>query len=182
MIKAIEEARAKHWNDLAILVDKIVAWWRKYCFEEPHYPSAYILDDPDFESVNYILASSLLAHLKAEFPDCRDMTDWKELVATNLNPDIVVSMRLVAFRRTFVGNCGICQSWENAATAGEPHGTASGGNLLPGGGIHTQDVVDSLSGSNVTSFLKSPAWRPTRSTTPSLLKNSRYCLPTRTLS
>ncbi len=144
MIKAIEEARAKHWSDLASLADKIVKWWRKYCFEEPHYPSAYILDDPDFETVNYMLAQALLAHLKAEFAECRGMTDWKELVATDLKSDIVVSMRLVAFRRTFVGSCEICQSWANAATAGAPYGVESGGRLPAVVGVLTQEVIDSL--------------------------------------
>ncbi len=142
MMQAVEEAKVKHWNDLAVLLGKIVAWLRKYCFEEPHYPSLYILDDPDFESVDYLLANSLLAHLKAEFEDWSWMNDWKDLVATSLKGEIVEQMRRVAYRRTFVGTCDICRNWENTPSSGTAHGATSGS--LAAGGIHTQDVLDSL--------------------------------------
>jgi len=144
MIKVIDEARAKHWNDLACLAEKIVKWWRKYYFEGPHLPEAYILDDPDFESIDYILGQSLLDHLKAEFPDCRDMTHWRELVATKLKSDVVVSMRLVAFRRTFIGTCEICQSWEDAVTSGSVYSNLSDISSVAASKIRTQDAIDSL--------------------------------------
>jgi integrase len=144
MMPAVEEARAKHWNDLAVLLGEIVAWWRQYYFEKPENPSLYIVGNFDLETVDTLLANSLLAHLKAEFEEWSWMNDWSDLVATNLRGEIVEQMRRVSYRRTFVGTCDICRDWEDTTPPGTAHGATS--SSLAAGGIRTQDVIDSLLG------------------------------------
>ncbi len=83
------------------------------------------------ERVDDILAQNLLVHLAGEFPETAGIRDWREVTRDDLNYAIVGVLEIVARRRVFAGDCGICKSLVLPEVAPDP-------------GIRTQGVIDSL--------------------------------------
>ena len=69
MIDAIEQARSRHWQDLADIADKILRGAMKYASDDPIDPFMYVIDDSELESIDPPAGSGLLSHLKAEFTE-----------------------------------------------------------------------------------------------------------------
>lgn len=103
-------ALAKHWEELATLAGKLVSLWDEYNMGHPvgGY-DGYIIDDPLMIELPSGLLSSLLIHLKNEFPEFGNINNWKELLKIDTDSELIVKLALVAHRRTLKGTCSFCK-------------------------------------------------------------------------
>lgn len=79
--------------------------------------SMYEMHTPDFgqfgelQQVDRGLAKNLLSHLKEEFPELVDITDWSDLTDDKITEDLIERLRLKAYRGGFKrGKCMGCPS------------------------------------------------------------------------
>ena len=109
-ISAVELAKTKHWEELATLASKLVSLWKEYNIGHPvgGY-DGYIIDDPLMIELPSGLLSSLLIHLKQEFPEFENISDWRELLKIDTVDELIVKLALVAHRRTLKGTCPFCE-------------------------------------------------------------------------
>lgn len=77
-------------------------------------------DATRLEPIDPYLAQNLLVNLAAEFPEFAQIKDWREMTRNNITPELIEKLFMVAHRRTFVGVCGIHQSWEKGELATTP--------------------------------------------------------------
>jgi len=54
------------------------------------------------------LALNLLYHLKGEFPELADISDWGQLTSAKMSPDFIAQLKLKANRGDFMGKCPAC--------------------------------------------------------------------------
>ena len=103
-------ALAKHWEELAELAGELVSLREEYNVGHPvgGY-DGYIIDDPLRIELPSGLLSSLLIHLKYEFPEFGDIKDWRELLKIDTVDELIVKLALVAHRRTLKGTCPFCK-------------------------------------------------------------------------
>ena len=108
---AVEQARARHWADLADLAARFLAYWDA-SIDLPsggYYGEGWIVDEPHLESIDAHLAAALLCHLKAEFPAMEPISDWRDLLQMGVGGDAIKALVQVAHRRTFTGTCAFCK-------------------------------------------------------------------------
>jgi len=111
---AIQEAKAKHWEDLTGAISTLVSFWKTHLETGQKTTFGTIIDDPDYERVDSYLAHCLLAHLKTEFPEFEQVERWQNLLRADTKPELVRTLLLIEYRRTFEGICPICQGYEAA--------------------------------------------------------------------
>lgn len=106
---AVELARARHWEELATLAGQLVTLREEYNIGHPvgGY-DGYIIDDPLMIELPSGLLSSLSIHLKHEFPEFRNINNWKELLKIDTADELIIKLALVAHRRTLKGTCPFC--------------------------------------------------------------------------
>jgi len=56
------------------------------------------------------LALNLLLHLRKEFPELANISDWAQLRDDKINHDFIARLKIKASRGDFVGNCHLCPS------------------------------------------------------------------------
>jgi transcriptional regulator with XRE-family HTH domain len=54
------------------------------------------------------LALNLLQHLKQEFPELNDISDWAQLTEDKITDDFIARLKLKANRGDFTGTCDLC--------------------------------------------------------------------------
>ena len=103
-------APLNHWQELATLAGQLVSLREEYNVGHPvgGY-DGYIIDDPLMIELPSGLLSSLLMHLKHEFPEFENINNWRELLKIDTPDELVVKLALVAHRRTLKGVCPFCQ-------------------------------------------------------------------------
>jgi len=103
-------APLNHWQELATLAGELVSLWEEYNVGHPvgGY-DGYIIDDPLMIELPSGLLSSLLMHLKYEFPEFGNIKDWRELLKIDTAQDLIVKLALVAHRKTLKGTCPFCK-------------------------------------------------------------------------
>ncbi len=62
----------------------------------------------EMREVDRPLALNLLLHLKQEFPELANISDWAQLTGDKISRDFVARLELKANRGDFVGNCHLC--------------------------------------------------------------------------
>ena len=105
-VSAVELARAKHWEELATLAGQLVTLREEYNIGHPvgGY-DGYIIDDPLIIELPSGLLNDLLIHLKHEFPEFSNISNWRELLKIDTPDELIVKLALVAYRRMFKGTC-----------------------------------------------------------------------------
>jgi hypothetical protein len=71
--------------------------------------SDYVIDTPSMSQLPSAMLGSLLIHLKNEFPEFRNINNWRELLKKDTADELMVELALVAHRRTFKGTCPFCK-------------------------------------------------------------------------
>ena len=109
-ISATELARAKHWEELTLLAGKLVSLWDEYNVGHPigGYDGNIIVDT--LIELPSGLLSSLLMHLKYEFPEFGNIRSWKELLKIDTAQHLIVKLAFVAHRKTLKGTCPFCKA------------------------------------------------------------------------
>ena len=64
----------------------------------------------EMREVDRPLALNLLHHLKEEFPELANISDWTQLTGDKISHDFIARLKLKANRGDFVGNCHLCPS------------------------------------------------------------------------
>jgi len=115
---AIEQARSEHWRVITKQAESLRSLWWKY-LDGPYIgaDTGYIVDDAYFESVDRLVVSSLLSHLKSEFSEFESIADWKGLFGVNLSSTQLSKLDLISHRGTFQGTCAICEHWQESQSA-----------------------------------------------------------------
>ncbi len=62
----------------------------------------------EMRELNKPLALNLLLHLKQEFPELANISDWAQLLGDKISHDFIARLELKANRGDFVGNCHLC--------------------------------------------------------------------------
>ena len=103
-------ALAKHWEELTKLAGELVSLREKHNIGHPvgGY-DGYIIDDPLMIELPSGLLSSLLIHLKYEFPEFGNINNWRELLKIDTADELIVKLALIAHRRTLKGTCPFCK-------------------------------------------------------------------------
>ena len=114
---ALDYARANHWQDLAGEANQIHRYLTLQAHpEEPPGDESGGMPTTIRLSVSLysdaFLAENLLLHLMAEFPEIPWPSCWDELHGTDVPPELLEVLQLVAARRTFKGTCDICREWD----------------------------------------------------------------------
>ena len=104
-----------HWGDLVKVANQILSF-RERWWEHSTKGATYILDDDEWEVIDHLIATGLLCHLKAEFPeDFKAIGEWRDMLKP-APPEGFGRLLLVTRRRTFAGTCYICESWTRELT------------------------------------------------------------------
>lgn len=107
--------RRGHWDKLADMAGAMLSYWNRYIEERvdyKHYYSSrrYVASEEEMKEIDCFIASSLLDHMKAEFPDeLSNVGDGTDLLRTDCN--FCYQLALLAYRKTFKGSCTICKEW-----------------------------------------------------------------------
>ena len=110
----LNQRRKEHWDKLAELAGTIWNTWADPDHHESNLDSKgeFIFSDKDYEETNWMLAASLVCHLKAEFPEFKDVKELEDLLSANLikgDVEVLRKFELVHERKTFKGKCPICE-------------------------------------------------------------------------
>jgi len=62
----------------------------------------------EMHKVDKSVALHLLCHLKEEFPELANISDWAQLLGDKISHDFIARLELKANRGDFVGNCHLC--------------------------------------------------------------------------
>ena len=62
----------------------------------------------EMHQVNKPIALNLLYHLKEEFPELANISDWTELTSDKISNDFIARLKLKANRGDFMGKCPAC--------------------------------------------------------------------------
>jgi len=69
-------------------------------------------DEMKLEAVNVYLAKNLLVNLAAEFPEFKEIEDWRELTGDRINTSMIDKLHMVSHRKTFHESCEVSRSWQ----------------------------------------------------------------------
>jgi hypothetical protein len=101
--QAIAVARYQHWADLAATAAKLL--------EPPvDYSRVFVDRDWTLDDADTYLSQCLAVHLGAEFPSVSWPRDFDQ--STRADTKFREVFRLVSRRRTFIGTCPVCESWQ----------------------------------------------------------------------
>jgi hypothetical protein len=128
MDQIIQHKKSDHWNDLAEAAEKIrkniEAIKESSGALEGNILSGRIVTSPTptisgdekippLRRIDSLLAEGLLTHLKYEFPEFNSLSSWKLLkqedilIKNVVTPEMLIILRTVGFRRTFMDICKI---------------------------------------------------------------------------
>jgi hypothetical protein len=66
--------------------------------------------------VDRLVAEGLLSHLQTEYPEFKNIENWGSLneltIKTTLTDEMMHKINKVSHRRSFIGTCSICRTWE----------------------------------------------------------------------
>ena len=134
MVAMIENARVKYFEELSEVASALASNYSKLLrhngkvygnvIDGGHlWSSEYTItinpelsdreDTTRLEPIDNYLAHNLLLNLAAEFPEFRNIRDWREVSKDNINVAMIERLHVVSHRRTFSQNCEISRSWEN---------------------------------------------------------------------
>jgi integrase len=82
-----------------------------------------VREDPSrLEAVDAYLAENLLVNLAAEFPEFREIGDWRKVAKDDITPGMIRALNMATHRRKFLEICEVSRSWRQVvdgdATAG----------------------------------------------------------------
>ncbi len=61
--------------------------------------------------VDNLVAKNVLEHIKEEFPELADTSDWADLTDDKITSDFVERLKLKAYRGDFKGKCPACPDY-----------------------------------------------------------------------
>jgi len=93
-------------HDSSYIVGNLVYGGLMYEMLSPDSGQSIELPQVDKTSARY-----LLSHLKEEFPELANITDWAELTNDKITEDFIQRLISRAHRGNFKGTCPVCKDW-----------------------------------------------------------------------
>lgn len=108
------EKQEEHRHDLAEIAKKLSLNLERFSPSEiyPKYIARDLGEIEELEDIDDYLATCLLSHMKAEFPELFNIGLWQEVYRHSNKRELYQKLNLVAHRRTFEGTCDICKDWQ----------------------------------------------------------------------